>query len=146
MSGRSLGSAEMAGAASRTQAAVRMSVMNGFTVWQCGGRPDGCKDANWTDRNRGGSARGLRMLHFAIPARAFVLTRMCIESRPLTERYRSGHNGTDSKSVEGITSLRGFESHPLRHSKAPFGAFCVFSSAKPLPITNSTNSVTCMRV
>src|SRR5690606_290756 len=48
-----------------------------------------------------------------------------IESRPLTERYRSGHNGTDSKSVEGITSLRGFESHPLRHSKAPFGAFCV---------------------
>ena len=38
-----------------------------------------------------------------------------IESPPLTERYRSGHNGTDSKSVEGITSLRGFESHPLRH-------------------------------
>src|SRR5262245_28211266 len=31
------------------------------------------------------------------------------------ERYRSGHNGTDSKSVEGITSLRGFESLPLRH-------------------------------
>ena len=36
--------------------------------------------------------------------------------RALTERYRSGHNGTDSKSVEGITSLRGFESLPLRHS------------------------------
>jgi hypothetical protein len=39
-----------------------------------------------------------------------------IECAPLTERYRSGHNGTDSKSVEGITSLRGFESLPLRHS------------------------------
>src|SRR5690606_32863453 len=25
------------------------------------------------------------------------------------ERYRSGHNGTDSKSVEGIASLRGFD-------------------------------------
>ena len=36
--------------------------------------------------------------------------------RALTEGYRSGHNGTDSKSVEGITSLRGFESLPLRHS------------------------------
>ena len=36
-----------------------------------------------------------------------------IECAPL-ERYRSGHNGTDSKSVEGITSLRGFESLPLR--------------------------------
>ena len=35
--------------------------------------------------------------------------------RPPPERYRSGHNGTDSKSVEGITSLRGFESLPLRH-------------------------------
>jgi hypothetical protein len=31
------------------------------------------------------------------------------------ERYRSGHNGTDSKSVEGFTALRGFESLPLRH-------------------------------
>src|SRR5688500_10141684 len=27
----------------------------------------------------------------------------------LLERYRSGHNGADSKSVEGITSLRGFD-------------------------------------
>ena len=41
------------------------------------------------------------------------------------ERYRSGHNGTDSKSVGGITAPRGFESHPLRHAnkKAPSGAF-----------------------
>ena len=42
-----------------------------------------------------------------------------IECAPLTERYRSGHNGTDSKSVEGITSLRGFESLPLRHKERP---------------------------
>ena len=34
--------------------------------------------------------------------------------RALTEGYRSGHNGTDSKSVEGITALRGFESLPFR--------------------------------
>jgi hypothetical protein len=31
------------------------------------------------------------------------------------ERYRSGHNGTDSKSVGGFIAPRGFESHPLRH-------------------------------
>jgi hypothetical protein len=31
------------------------------------------------------------------------------------ERYRSGHNGTDSKSDGGRELPRGFESHPLRH-------------------------------
>ena len=30
------------------------------------------------------------------------------------ERYRSGHNGTDSKSVGGFAAPRGFESLPLR--------------------------------
>jgi hypothetical protein len=38
-----------------------------------------------------------------------------ITKRKTLERYRSGHNGTDSKSVEGLTALRGFESLPLRH-------------------------------
>jgi len=57
-------------------------------------------------------------------SRLCIATRVHIESRPLTgtdcvdrerrsprgqERYRSGHNGTDSKSVEGIASLRGFD-------------------------------------
>ncbi len=37
--------------------------------------------------------------------------------RALTEGYRSGHNGTDSKSVEGITALRGFESLPFRQKQ-----------------------------
>src|SRR3954469_16215617 len=44
----------------------------------------------------------------------FSFAGSAIESPPFAERYRSGHNGTDSKSVEGITSLRGFESLPLR--------------------------------
>ena len=30
------------------------------------------------------------------------------------ERYRSGHNGADSKSAVRFTADRGFESHPLR--------------------------------
>ena len=30
------------------------------------------------------------------------------------ERYRSGHNGADSKSAVRLTADRGFESHPLR--------------------------------
>ena len=34
------------------------------------------------------------------------------------ERYRSGHNGADSKSDGGRLPPRGFESHPLRHIKA----------------------------
>src|SRR5476649_3003125 len=33
----------------------------------------------------------------------------------LTERYRSGHNGADSKSDGRVIPARGFESHPLRH-------------------------------
>ena len=40
------------------------------------------------------------------------------------QRYRSGHNGADSKSV--WSNPRGFESHPLRqkrHAKA-----CLFSA------------------
>ncbi len=32
----------------------------------------------------------------------------------LPERYRSGHNGADSKSDGGLAAPRGFESHPLR--------------------------------
>ena len=32
------------------------------------------------------------------------------------QRYRSGHNGADSKSV--WSNPRGFESHPLRQKKA----------------------------
>ena len=32
-----------------------------------------------------------------------------------TERYRSGHNGADSKSDGRVKPARGFESHPLRH-------------------------------
>ena len=35
----------------------------------------------------------------------------------LSERYRSGHNGADSKSDGGLTAPRGFESHPLRQFK-----------------------------
>src|SRR5262245_38710648 len=31
------------------------------------------------------------------------------------ERYRSGHNGADSKSDGRVKPARGFESHPLRH-------------------------------
>src|ERR1700685_893356 len=31
------------------------------------------------------------------------------------ERYRSGHNGADSKSDGRVIPARGFESHPLRH-------------------------------
>ena len=33
-----------------------------------------------------------------------------------TERYRSGHNGADSKSAVRLTADRGFESHPLRQT------------------------------
>ena len=33
------------------------------------------------------------------------------------ERYRSGHNGTDSKSVGGFAAPRGFESLPLRQTQ-----------------------------
>ena len=33
----------------------------------------------------------------------------------IKERYRSGHNGADSKSAVRLTADRGFESHPLRH-------------------------------
>ena len=32
------------------------------------------------------------------------------------ERYRSGHNGADSKSAVPGDRYRGFESHPLRHN------------------------------
>ena len=32
------------------------------------------------------------------------------------ERYRSGHNGADSKSDGRVKPARGFESHPLRHA------------------------------
>src|SRR5579863_8461673 len=31
------------------------------------------------------------------------------------ERYRSGHNGAESKSDGRVIPARGFESHPLRH-------------------------------
>src|SRR5215831_6688506 len=31
------------------------------------------------------------------------------------ERYRSGHNGADSKSDGRVIPARGFESHPVRH-------------------------------
>ena len=33
------------------------------------------------------------------------------------ERYRSGHNGADSKSDGRVIPARGFESHPLRDRK-----------------------------
>src|SRR5712671_6132724 len=48
------------------------------------------------------------------------------------ERYRSGHNGADSKSDGRVIPARGFESHPLRHSvcsesrgRAPAPQLCV---------------------
>src|SRR5262249_31391246 len=35
------------------------------------------------------------------------------------ERYRSGHNGADSKSDGRVIPARGFESHPLRQIVSP---------------------------
>src|SRR5450631_4544362 len=42
-----------------------------------------------------------------------VLIRLEYQLPP--ERYRSGHNGADSKSDGRVIPARGFESHPLRH-------------------------------
>src|SRR6266446_10402256 len=38
-------------------------------------------------------------------------------TRAEPERYRSGHNGADSKSDGRVIPARGFESHPLRQNK-----------------------------
>ena len=50
------------------------------------------------------------------------------------QRYRSGHNGADSKSVLRATA-RGFESHPLRQksleTKRFQGIFCVMKGKCP---------------
>ena len=51
------------------------------------------------------------------------------------ERYRSGHNGGDSKSSVRPKAYRGFESHPLRHF------FCLFPAGYHLtrhPLTASS--------
>src|ERR1700735_2641600 len=44
------------------------------------------------------------------------------------ERYRSGHNGADSKSDGRVIPARGFESHPLRQIKKglSFTPFCIW--------------------
>src|ERR1700678_4816324 len=52
------------------------------------------------------------------------------------ERYRSGHNGADSKSDGRVIPARGFESHPLRHlicSRFNGLLRSPFSTAKLLP-------------
>ena len=49
-----------------------------------------------------------------------------IECAALAERYRSGHNGADSKSDGGIIAPRGFESHPLRQSSFAAAAVAQF--------------------
>lgn len=41
--------------------------------------------------------------------------KLVIIVRSAQERYRSGHNGADSKSDGRCIPARGFESHPLRH-------------------------------
>src|SRR5450631_4278301 len=47
------------------------------------------------------------------------------------ERYRSGHNGADSKSDGRVIPARGFESHPLRH--LIFEAFLRLESLMSFP-------------
>src|ERR1700735_4412240 len=47
------------------------------------------------------------------------------------ERYRSGHNGADSKSDGRVIPARGFESHPLRH--LIFEAFLRLESLRSFP-------------
>ncbi len=42
------------------------------------------------------------------------------------ERYRSGHNGADSKSAVRLTADRGFESHPLRHVPCKVHGFAMY--------------------
>src|SRR5512146_363130 len=48
-------------------------------------------------------------------ARPFTIMRRFEGFWAGTERYRSGHNGADSKSDGRVKPARGFESHPLRH-------------------------------
>ena len=43
------------------------------------------------------------------------------------ERYRSGHNGADSKSDGQGNLARGFESHPLRQEHSITSTFRAFS-------------------
>ena len=58
------------------------------------------------------------------------------------ERYRSGHNGADSKSDGRHKSARGFESHPLRSSKYSVGTFPpTESKSPPLFVSIRYNSV-----
>ena len=45
----------------------------------------------------------------------FPLEYQPLDARAEPERYRSGHNGADSKSDGRVKPARGFESHPLRH-------------------------------
>ena len=47
------------------------------------------------------------------------------------ERYRSGHNGADSKSDGGRKSPQGFESLPLRHINEKADLTSAFSLMEP---------------
>ena len=48
------------------------------------------------------------------------------------ERYRSGHNGADSKSDGRVKPARGFESHPLRHLLLVLLCACVLAPSGPV--------------
>src|SRR5205814_9965082 len=52
----------------------------------------------------------------ALPISGFPLEYQPRNMRAEPERYRSGHNGADSKSDGRVKPARGFESHPLRHA------------------------------
>src|SRR5450631_112469 len=58
-----------------------------------------------------------------------VLIRLEYQLPP--ERYRSGHNGADSKSDGRVIPARGFESHPLRHFFSK--SFPVLNAAPDFP-------------
>ena len=60
---------------------------------------------------------GHRSARIRAPRGTALISRCRPRSR--AERYRSGHNGADSKSDGRVIPAREFESHPLRHFSSP---------------------------
>src|SRR6516164_4143968 len=64
------------------------------------------------------AAAALARVANRLPGLGLIAYMSGLEYQPPMERYRSGHNGADSKSDGRVKPARGFESHPLRHSCA----------------------------
>src|SRR4051794_6333677 len=62
------------------------------------------------------------------------------------ERYRSGHNGADSKSDGQGNLARGFESHPLRQMPIIYAVFQVFIFCTHLKTPQYSRGVSCTRL